>query len=226
MWPVRRNPRGFLFQHTCCGTGSDASCCSKSENVVRTLVQEPLLRHQTIEEIQRQNQCQNRSELLPEWCPRRPKSVPEPSWSTPRQPWSTPRQPWSTPRQPRSSQGRSGACPARPGTTPRASWEHPGSPQGRAGTPEKALGSTQKRFEAAKIDAKSPRGVKKSRNSCTARSSNVVGAIFRRRLSIFGFVIKWANPLKYCPCQQKQRFCPSRCELTRSYDATVKNKEI
>ena len=187
MWPVRRNPRGVLFQHTCCGTVSDASCCSKSENVVRTLVQEPSLRHQTIEEIRRQNQCQNRSELLPEWCPRRPKSVPEPSWSTPRQPWSTP-------RQPRSSQGRSGACPARPGTTPRVSWEHPGSPQGRAGTPEKALGSTQKRFEAAKIDAKSRPGAEKSSFLCAVRSRSIVGAIFCRFSSIFAFSAKSANP--------------------------------
>ena len=127
--------------------------------------------------------------------------------------------------------------------TPRGNQEHPdgisgaswgvlGAPrecpetvQGHLGTPERAPGSVWERPEETKIDTKSRPGAKKSIFFRAVRSRSVVGAIFRRFSLIFGFSVKSANPPKYCACWQKQRFGPSRRELSRSRDVTSKNLE-
>ena len=127
--------------------------------------------------------------------------------------------------------------------TPRGNQEHPdgvsgaswgvlGAPrecpetvQGHLGTPERAPGSVWERPEETKIDSKSRPGAKKSICFRAVRSRSVVGAIFQRFSSIFGFSVKSANPPKYCACWQKQRFGPSRRESSRSRDITSKNLE-
>ena len=101
-------------------------------------------------------------------------------------------------------------------------WE---SPQRRPRTPKRAPGKVQERAEATKIDAKSRPGAKKSSFGRATWLQRSVEANFRRFLSIFGFFAKSANPPKYCACQQKQRFGPSRCESSRSRDVTSKSDE-
>ena len=139
----------------------------------------------------------------------------------------------------KSVPGRSRDAPWRP----RASWKHhgsfsgasrdvPGSLRERPGgdqrhprMPKRTPGSVQERAEATKIDAKSRPGAKKSSFGRATWLQRSVEANFRRFLSIFGFFAKSANPPKYCACQQKQRFGPSRCESSRSHDAISKNDE-
>ena len=97
--------------------------------------------------------------------------------------------------------------------------------QGRPGTPERATWIAWERAEATKIDAKSRPGAKKSSFGRATWLQRSVEANFRRFLPIFGFFAKSANPPKYCACQQKQRFGPSRCESSRSRDVTSKSDE-
>ena len=129
------------------------------------------------------------------------------------------------PWQPRASRWRLGSVSGASWGVLGAPWERPETLQGRPGTPERAPGSVRERPEATKIDAKSRPGAKKSICFRAVRSRSVVGAIFRRFSSIFGFFVKSANPPKYCACQQKQRFGPSRRESSRSRDVTSKNLE-
>ena len=141
-----------------------------------------------------------------------PKSVPRPSWGAP----------W---RQ-RASRRRLGSVSGASWGVPGAPWERPESPQGRPETPGRAPESVRERAEATKIDAESRPQAKTPSFFRSARSRSVVGPIFRRFSSVFGFSAKPANPLKYCACQQKQRVGPLRCESRRSFEATSKNHEI
>ena len=129
------------------------------------------------------------------------------------------------PWHPRASGRRLGSASGAPRGVPGAPRERPESLPGHPGTPERATGSAQERAEATKIDAKRRPGAKKSSCSRAVCLRSDVGSIFRRFSSIFGFFAKSANPPKYCACQQKQRFGPSRCESSRSRDVPSKNDE-
>ena len=66
--------------------------------------------------------------------------------------------------------------------------------QGRPGTPESRPWSAWERAKATKIDAKSRPRAEKSSFLRVAHSQSIVGAMFRRFWSIFGFSAKSANP--------------------------------
>ena len=163
-----------------------------------------------------QNECENRRENQTKIGPGRgpgaskieSKSVPGPSRDAP----------W----RPRASRRHLGSVSGASWGVPGAPRERPGGHQGHPGTPKSAPGSVQERAEATKIEAKSRPGVKKSSFVHATRLQRIVRAIFRRFWSNLGLFANSANPLKYCACQQKQRFRPSRCESTRSCDATSK----
>ena len=59
----------------------------------------------------------------------------------------------------------------------------------------------------------------------TARSRTIVGAFFRRNVSLFGVVAMRANPPKYRACQQKRRFGTSCCTSSWSHDLPSKNDQ-
>ena len=132
---------------------------------------------------------------------------------------------WDTPWHPGASRRRLGSVSGASRGVPGAPRERPGGHQGHPGAPKSAPGSVQERAEATKIDAKSRPGAKKSRFGRATWLQRSVEANFRRFLSVFGFFAKSANPPKYCACQQKQRFGPSRCESSRSRDVTSKSDE-
>ena len=145
----------------------------------------------------------------------------------PRQPKADPK---SLPGPSRDAPGRPGASQERPGgvsgasrEVPGASRERPEGPQERPGTPRGAPRSDPERAETAKIGSKSRPGVHKASFVRSERSRSGVEAIFHRFLRFFGFSGKSAKCLKYCACQQKQRFGPSRCEACRSCHATSKS---
>ena len=145
----------------------------------------------------------------------------------PRQPKADPK---SLPGPSRDAPGRPGASQERPGgvsgpsrEVPGASRERPEGPQERPGTPRGAPRSDPERAETAKIGCKSRPGVHKASCVRTERLRIGVGAIFHGFLRFFGFAGKSAKCLKYCACQQKQRFGPSHCESSRSRNATSKN---
>ena len=101
---------------------------------------------------------------------------------------------------PSGAQGRPGLVSERLGSVPWEPRELQESPQWRPGTPKEAPRNAPERAEATKIDAESRPQAKKSSFFRSARSRSVVGPIFRRFSSVFGFSAKSANPLKYCAC--------------------------
>ena len=109
----------------------------------------------------------------------------------------------------------------RPGSTQRVPKRVPVKKGGFFGMPR----GVRKRAEAINFDADSPPRSEKSSFCRTAGSRRPVRAIFRQYLSIFGFFAKWKIVPKYYACQQKQGFGPSRCESSRSRDATSENLE-
>ena len=129
--------------------------------------------------------------------------------------------PWRS----RASRRRLGSISGASRGVPGEPRKRPEGPQGRLGTPERTPRSARERAEATKIDAQSRPEAQEESFFDTARSWSTVGAIFRRFLSIFGFSAMSANPLKYRACQQNQGFGHSRCESSRSCDATSKNLE-
>ena len=99
-----------------------------------------------------------------------------------------------TPWRARASRRRLRSVPGASRSVPGALRECPKGRQGRPGTPEMTPWSARERAEATKIDAKSRPGAEKSSFLRAAHSQSIVGAIFRRFLSIFAFSAKSANP--------------------------------
>ena len=110
----------------------------------------------------------------------------------------------------------------RPGSARRVPKSVPVKNRSFFGVPRGA----RKRAEAINFDADSPPRSEKSSFCRTAGSRRLVGAIFRRCLSIFGFFAKCEISVSYHACRQKQRFGPWRCESSRSRAATSKNTKI
>ena len=162
-----------------------------------------------------QNECENRAKIGPGRGPGAPKIESK----------SVPGRSRDAPWRPRASWKHHGSFSGASRDVPGSPRERPGGHQRHPGTPKRAPGSVQERAEATKIDAKSRPGAKKSSFGRATWLQRSVEANFRRFLSIFGFFAKSANPPKYCACQQKQRFGPSRCESSRSRDVTSKSDE-
>ena len=99
-----------------------------------------------------------------------------------------------TPWRPRASRRRLGSVSGASRSVPGAPRKRPEGRQGSPGTPERAPWSAWEHAEETKIDTKSRPGAEKSSFLCAVRSRSIVGAIFRRFSSIFGYSAKFANP--------------------------------
>ena len=101
-------------------------------------------------------------------------------------------------------------APKHPGSVPGHSETAPGSQEACLAMP----GETPRRSKSTKVDAKSPPGAETSSFFGLTRLRNAVEAIFRRILTIFQCIAKFANLVSYRAWRQKRRCVPSRSEST------------